>query len=83
MLSAWAGLGGSAFFIPSAWRQHDDEVKSLALLSGETLQDGLQYLHQASQLPELFVVSDDDEYPPTVEAMELRFPQPAVTERTC
>jgi tetratricopeptide (TPR) repeat protein len=28
------------------------------------------FLRQASQLPELFVVSDDDEYPPTREAME-------------
>jgi tetratricopeptide (TPR) repeat protein len=48
-------------------------VKSLALLSGETLQDGLQFLRQASQLPGLFVVADDDEYPPTVEAMELLY----------
>jgi len=51
-------------------RQHSAEVKSLVLLSGETLQDGLQFLRQASQLPGLFVVADDDEYPPTVEAME-------------
>jgi len=54
-------------------RQHSAEVKSLALLSGETLQDGLQFLRQASQLPGLFVVADDDEYPPTVEAMELLY----------
>src|SRR5207248_3485075 len=27
----------------------------------------------ASQLPGLFVVSDEDEYPPTVEAMELAY----------
>ena len=54
-------------------RQHSNEVKSLVLLSGETLQDGLQFLRQASQLPGLFVVADDDEYPPTVEAMELLY----------
>jgi hypothetical protein len=48
-------------------------VKSLVLLSGETLQDGLQFLRKASQLPELFAVADDDEYPPTVEAMELLY----------
>jgi hypothetical protein len=48
-------------------------VKSLALLSGETLQDGLQFLREASQLPELFVVADDDEYPPTQDAMKLLY----------
>src|SRR6266576_984853 len=68
------GVGGAGSFgvIPSVEvaRQHSAEVKSLVLLSGETLQDGLQFLRQASQLPGLFVVADDDEYPPTVEAME-------------
>ncbi len=54
-------------------RQHSAEVKSLVLLSGETLPDGLQFLRQASQLPGLFVVADDDEYPPTEEAMELLY----------
>ena len=68
------GLGGAGWFgvlhsIEVA-HQHPAEVKSLVLLSGETLQDGLQFLRQASQLPGLFVVADDDEYPPTVEAMQ-------------
>src|SRR5438552_16836917 len=54
-------------------RRHSDQVKSLALLSGETSRDGLQFLRQASQLPELFVVADDDEYPPIAEAMELLY----------
>ena len=54
-------------------RRHTAELKSLVLLSGETPQDGLQFLHQAWQLPGLFVVADDDEYPPTVEAMELLY----------
>jgi len=54
-------------------RQHSAEVKSLVLLSGETGRDGMQFLRQASQLPELFIVADDDEYPPTVEAMELLY----------
>ena len=48
-------------------------MKSLALLSGETFQDGLQFLRETSRLPGLFVVADDDEYPPTVEAMELLY----------
>jgi dienelactone hydrolase len=71
------GVGGSGWFgvlhgVQVA-RQHASAVKSLALISGETVQDGLQFLRQASQLPELFVVADDDEYPPTVEAMELLY----------
>jgi tetratricopeptide (TPR) repeat protein/uncharacterized damage-inducible protein DinB len=68
------GVGGAGWFgvLPSieVARRHAGEVKSLVLLSGETLQDGLQFLRRASQLPGLFVVADDDEYPPTVEAME-------------
>lgn len=68
------GVGGAGWFgvlhSIEAARQHSAEVKSLVLLSGETLQDGLQFLQQASQLPGLFIVADDDEYPPTVEAME-------------
>src|SRR5437016_10146993 len=32
-------------------RQRSAQVKSLVLLSGETLQDGLEFLRQASQLP--------------------------------
>jgi alpha/beta superfamily hydrolase len=54
-------------------RQRSAQVKSLVLLSGETLRDGLEFLRQASQLPGLFVVADDDEYPPIVEAMELLY----------
>ncbi len=71
------GVGGAGWFgvLPSVEvaSQHAAEVKSLVLLSGETLQDGLQFMRQASQLPGLFVVADDDEYPPTVEAMELLY----------
>lgn len=71
------GLGGAGFdgvdnSVQTA-RRHTAEVRSLALLSGETFLDGLRFLRQASQLPELFVVADDDEYPPTVEAMELLY----------
>lgn len=54
-------------------RRHRGEVKALVLMSGETLRPQLQFLHQASQLPELFVVSDDDEYPPTQQAMQLLY----------
>jgi tetratricopeptide (TPR) repeat protein len=71
------GVGGAGWFgvLPSVEvaHQHSAEVKSLVLLSGETLQDGLEFMRQSSQLPALFVVADDDEYPPTVEAMELLY----------
>ena len=56
-----------------ATRRHPDGIKTLALLSGETFYDGLTFLHQASQLPALFVTSDLDEYPPTSEAMQLLY----------
>jgi hypothetical protein len=52
-------------------RRHANQVKSLVLISGETSRPGLQFLHEASQLPGLFVFSDDDEYPPEQEAMQL------------
>src|SRR5436309_6412210 len=67
--AGWLGVIGSV----EAARRHPKEIKSLVLMSGETLRDGLQFLHQASQLPELFVFSDDDEYPPTQDAMKLLY----------
>jgi uncharacterized damage-inducible protein DinB len=67
--AGWLGVDRSV----EAARQHSAEVKSLVLLSGETVQPGLEFMRQASQLPGLFVVDDDDEYPPTVEAMELLY----------
>src|SRR3984893_10153930 len=71
------GVGGAGFLgvdhSVEAARRHPAQVKSLALLSGETFLPGRQFLRQASHLPELFVVADDDEYPPTVEAMELLY----------
>jgi hypothetical protein len=69
------GIGGAGVLgvedSVEAARRHPSEVKSLVLLSGET--ESLDFMRQASQLPELFVVADDDEYPPIVEAMELLY----------
>ena len=65
-----AGVIGVENSVETA-RRHSAEVKSLVLLSGET--ESLDFLRQASQLPELFVAADDDEYPPIVEAMELLY----------
>src|SRR5438270_8609255 len=71
------GLGGAGLLgvdnCVEAARRHPAEVKSLVLMSGETFRDGLQFLHEARQLPELFVFSDDDEYPPTQDAMKLLY----------
>ena len=71
------GLGGAGWlgvlYSVEGARRHPEEIKSLVLMSGETLRDGLQFLHQASQLPELFVLSDEDEYPPTQDAMKLLY----------
>lgn len=64
--AGWLGVDNSV----ETARRHSAEVKSLVLMSGETLLPQLRFLRQAWQLPGLFVVSDDDEYPPTVEAME-------------
>ena len=71
------GLGGAGLLgvdnSVEAARRHPTWVKSLVLMSGETFRDGLQFLMQARQLPELFVFSDDDEYPPTQDAMKLLY----------
>jgi pimeloyl-ACP methyl ester carboxylesterase len=64
--AGWLGVDDSVELA----RRHPTAVKSLVLISGETLLPQLRFLRQASNLPGLFIVSDDDEYPPTVEAME-------------
>src|SRR5580765_5080560 len=58
-----AGVIGVEDSVETA-RLHSAEVKSVVLLSGET--ESLDFLRQASQLPELFVADDNDEYPPIV-----------------
>ena len=67
------GLGGAGLLgvdnaVETA-RHHSIEVKSLVLILAETFRDGLKFLHEASDLPGLFVTSDDEEYPPSTEAM--------------
>ena len=72
--AGWLGVGYSV----EVARQHSAQVKSLVLLSGETLggtlaRVGYEFLRHSWQLPELFVFSDDDEYPPTQDAMKLLY----------
>jgi pimeloyl-ACP methyl ester carboxylesterase len=69
---AGAGWLGVLHAVEAA-RRHPETVKSLVMLSGETVRPGLTFLHQASSLPELFVFSDQDEYPPTPQAMQLLY----------
>jgi dienelactone hydrolase len=54
-------------------RRHPSQVRSMVLLSGETEPLQMRFLHQASGLPGLFVFSDEDEYTPTQEAMQLLY----------
>jgi pimeloyl-ACP methyl ester carboxylesterase len=67
--TGWLGVDNSVQIA----RLHPNSIKSLVLMSGETLRPGIEFLHQTPQLPELFVVADSDEYPPTVEAMLLLY----------
>ncbi|HEY2102617.1 MAG TPA: hypothetical protein VGH08_05125 [Chthoniobacterales bacterium] len=65
-----AGVEGVIQSVEAA-RRHPDKIKSLLLMSGEVLPDGLRFLHEAWQLPELLVFSDEDEYTPIQDAMKL------------
>ncbi len=65
---AGAGSYGVIYALEIA-RLHPAGIKSLIMLSGDSFPPGVEFLHEASQLPELFVIADTDEYPPTVETM--------------
>ena len=75
--SGTIGLGGAGSAgvedATETARRHPAQVKSLALLSGEAFRPQDEFMHQATQLPGLFVFSDEDEYPPTQEAMQLMY----------
>jgi dienelactone hydrolase len=66
------GVGGASCGVQNSVqtaRRHP-EVKSLVLLSGNTNLDGRQFLRNSPNLPVFFAVADDDEFPPTVLAIE-------------
>lgn len=75
--AGWLGVDDSV----ETARTHPTAIKSLVLISGETLLPQLRFLRQASSLPGLFIVSDDDEYPPTVEAMEWLYDSSASPQK--
>jgi dienelactone hydrolase len=70
------GVGGASCGVDNSIetaRRHPGEVKSLVLLSGNTTLAGRRFLRQASQLPVLFAVADDDEFPPTAQVVPWLF----------
>lgn len=71
------GLGGAGVIgvenATEAAHRHPAEVKSLVLLSGEAFHSEREFLHHAPQLPGLYILSDEDEYPPIEEAMQLLY----------
>src|SRR5271166_1876830 len=63
------GVGGASCGVNNSIqtaRRHPAEVKSLVLLSGGTDLAGRRFLRDDSQLPALFALADDDEFPPTL-----------------
>jgi dienelactone hydrolase len=66
------GVGGASCGVNNSVqiaRRHP-EVRSLVLLSGNTDLNGRQFLRNSARVPVFFSVADDDEFPPTVLAIE-------------
>jgi dienelactone hydrolase len=66
------GVGGASCGVNNSIqtaRRHP-EVRSLVLLSGNTDLNGRTYLRNSAKTPVFFAVAEDDEFPPTVEAIE-------------
>src|SRR6202041_3839399 len=66
------GVGGASCGVNNSIqtaRRHT-EVKSLVLLSGNTDLKGRQFLRESTKLPVFFAVADDDEFPPSIVAIE-------------
>ncbi len=70
------GVGGASCGVDNSVKtamRHPKEVKALVLLSGPTDFAGRKFLRQATEIPILAAVADDDEFPPSVEATEWAF----------
>jgi tetratricopeptide (TPR) repeat protein len=66
------GVGGASCGVNNSVqmaRRHS-EVKSLVLLSGSTDLNGREFLRHSTTVPVFFAVADDDQFPPTVLAIE-------------
>jgi dienelactone hydrolase len=77
------GVGGASCGVQNSVqtaRRHP-EVRSLVLLSGNTDLSGRQFLRDANKMPVFFAVADDDEFPPTVVAIEWLYSLAADPEK--
>src|ERR1700693_146010 len=77
------GVGGASCGVNNSIqtaRRHP-EVKSLVLLSGNTDLKGRQFLREATKLPVFFAVADDDEFPPSIVAIEWLYSLAADQEK--
>jgi dienelactone hydrolase len=77
------GVGGASCGVNNSIqtvRRHT-EVKSLVLLSGNTDLKGRQFLRESTKLPVFFAVADDDEFPPSIVAIEWLYSLDADPEK--
>jgi dienelactone hydrolase len=77
------GVGGASCGVNNSIqtaRRHT-EVKSLVLLSGNTDLKGRQFLRESTKLPVFFAVADDDEFPPSIVAIEWLYSLAADPEK--
>lgn len=67
------GVGGASCGVNNSVqtaRRHPKEIKSIVLLSGSTDVAGRQFMRQAGNLPLLAGYADDDEFKPTIPAIQ-------------
>src|ERR1700731_3720313 len=77
------GVGGASCGVNNSIqtaRRHT-EVKSLVLLSGNTDLKGRQFLRESTKLPVFFAVADDDEFLPSIVAVEWLYSLDADPEK--
>src|ERR1700726_3129108 len=77
------GVGGASCGVNNSIqtaRRHT-EVKSLVLISGSTDLNGRQFLRHSANLPVFFAVADDDEFPPSIVAIEWLYTLAADPEK--
>ncbi len=77
------GVGGASCGVNNSIqtaRRHP-QVKSLVLLSGNTDLKGRQFLRESTKLPVFFAVADDDEFPPSIVAIEWLYSLAADPEK--
>jgi len=70
------GVGGASCGVNNAIqtaRRHPKEIKSMVLLSGTTNLAGRQFIRKAGKLPLLVGFADDDEFKPTIDAIQWIF----------